>query len=316
MKYTLAFLILCLFTSCSSSKAEAQEKQSKLEVTNSLTSEHIKIPATGVSLIPPIGSELSSVTTGFEKDGIPIVVVIDHPNSSYEIELANNNVEHIKSRGGKDISKEEIVINDFSATLFSMQMNPTAAGLSLIIGNSSSAAVIMAVCPINDSIAYEQIRESLLSVYYEQGTVSDPTDRMDFEFDLTNTKFAYNQYLKGNYVYTLKGNDIDFKSLTPILTVSQYVEQEPERLYELIFTGIEKDGYETTKEIYSSRKTVNGYDAFERIVDGNLNNQKCQMYFLVVSDKKKAVLIQGIVKSDFKNSIDSVRSLAHTIKLK
>lgn len=316
MKYIFAFLALCFCTSCSSSTAEAQEEQHPKEITNSLTSKHVKIPATGISLIPPVGSELSSVTTGFEKDGIPVVVAIDHPNSSYEIELANNDVEHIKSRGGKNIEKEELQINDYSATLFSMQMNPTASGLSLIIGNSSSAAVIMAVCPINDSIAFEQMRESLLSVFYEQSNISDPKDMMDFELELTSTPFEYSQYLGGNYVYTLNGNEVEVNSVEPIIIVSQYVGQEPERLYELLFTGIEKDGYDTKKEIYSSHKTVNGYVAYERIVEGTLNNQKCQMYFLTVSDKKKSVVVQGIVKSDFKHTIDSVRSLAHTIKLK
>jgi hypothetical protein len=52
------------------------------------------------------------------------------------------------------------------------------------------------------------------------------------------------------------------------------------------------------------------------VIAGKINGMKSQIYQLIILGEDKAIAIQGIVKTDFENTLREIKKLAKTITLK
>ncbi len=84
----------------------------------------------------------------------------------------------------------------------------------------------------------------------------------------------------------------------------------------MLVSSLEK--YGLTEKVLKNISTtnVNGQLAYEVEVYGKMQGKSSLIYLLIVTGQDKAIVIQGIVKSDFDTNLKKIKNLAKTIKLK
>lgn len=309
----LIFLFYFATTSC------AQSNIKKDEIQNVHTSGHVEIAGTGVSLIPPPNYHLSLNFPGFMKNQNSAIFVSHYTNQNFEISLEQFGKEYYSKKGATKIIERKLTINGYNASLLEMTASSMSKGFGLVIGDSLSSVMIMALCPFSDSTETNELRKSLLTIYYDKKSILSPLESANFSIDITSSNFKFVDYAGGSYIYTVNGKPVDYSSLESRISISPLMAasfQDAKIISETMVQSMINNGFILSKEVFKSNENINGFIASERIFDGTVNGQKCKMYLLVIIDSENALVIQGVIKSDFDKSLDKIKTIAHTAKFK
>jgi PBP1b-binding outer membrane lipoprotein LpoB len=307
--FSIILLIIITLTSC------AQPESGIDEIKNSLTKDHIPISGTGVSLIPPQGYNLASNFPGFMKDQQSAIFVSQFMNQSYEITLSENGKEYYKNKGANNIIEKQLRINGFNATLIEMSANTNNKAFGLVMGDSSSSVMIIATCSLQDSTEINSLKKSVLSIHYDKNSISSPLESANFKINLSESSFKLSDYAGGSFVFTKNGARVDF-STRHIIYVSPLPSangNESNRNLQRMFQSMVANGFIYSKEVFTSNEDVNGYNASERVFEGDLNGEPCKMYLLILTESDGTLCFQGVIKSDYEKSINEIKRIAHNI---
>lgn len=133
-------------------------------ITNEFTDAHFALPGTQVSIAPPVDFRYSEALSGFEIDDAQITVATMeggfHENST---KLAKAKLE---AEGFTDVMNYKVKINGVSA-IYAEGTSGSSKQCQLVIGDDSSAVLIVGTANASNTALLTEIKNSILSVIYE-----------------------------------------------------------------------------------------------------------------------------------------------------
>lgn len=179
MKYrSLVVLILGIAVSSDAQKLNAYE---------SGTNEHVLIPGTNISMIPPDMYVLSEEYKGFHnpEDQTSMIMVMEIPGSYYETSSSFTK-EKLVDQGMVLTLNKEVKVNGYDGNLLELVQvanDMTFAKSILIYGDSASTTMINGVYLKDSESLGEQINESITSTVVNKHLNIDPRGALDYNLN-------------------------------------------------------------------------------------------------------------------------------------
>lgn len=181
MKYFKLFLFTILLQ-------QGLSQSTKVQINTTFTENHLFIPTTKLSIIPPDGFDLSKTFIGF-KNGKSSIQFMEQEGGCFNIITSNLNREYLTSQGKKVIGFEKVTVNQLDGYLLSFEQEQTTT--QLIFGNSTYCATLTGTYPNDDKIIKLEIDKSIKSIFLDSTRIASPLEFAEFDIDLslTNLKF-------------------------------------------------------------------------------------------------------------------------------
>lgn len=196
-------IISIIITLCVSLCAFGQKS-----IDNKLTDRHLNVTGTKVSLIPPKDFTQALNFLGFQHDqsGSSIMILdIPGPYSRTSEALTEEN---LRSQGVESAAIEKLTLNGLPALFVSGKQS--AYGLEfakfiLVFGTEKETIMINGASPGDSDSISNQVKEAMLSVYYEAGKKTDPFEAVDYSIDVSATKLKFGKSVANSLVYSVDG---------------------------------------------------------------------------------------------------------------
>ncbi len=271
--------------------------QEKIE--NTITDDHVNIPSSKVSLIPPVGFTKSTLISGFQDltTGSSILL-IDMPAPYSKIAPAFTK-ENLMSKGIEILSKEEYIINGLPAILINAQQIISGSIYSktlLILGNETESMMIQGTCNNLNKAEIETIKTTLLAIVYDPEKEIDPFDNLGYTLDVSaaNLKFANSIMAGFSMTYTMDGKSPTASEDKTSLIVAKSVSKLPIedkkgfalKNFKNYPLGLEE--IESINEI-----TIDGISGYEIIAKCLSNEEPSSVYHVILFGDQMNYLFLG-----------------------
>ena len=287
-------------------------------INNIKTDKHVNIPGTRLYLIPPPGFIVSKSFLGLQK-GNNGIVVYDIVGGSYYTNAATFDRNGFEQKGARVFDYRQIKVNGYPAKYLLTQGDMTSTAHALAFGDSTFCTLVMATYINTDEATGRDILRALNSIYYDKNKKIDPFETAYFTLDDRDSKYKFFQYTANLYTYTIGGVDKGKNNTFPVVIVTQLPKPEnssAKSIAELMIQKSVQYGMGNLKVKNSSTNKVNGYDAYEAEVYGDMQGQNRLIYQLVIVKDDEAIVIEGVADNDFLDNLNDFKKLAHTVKFK
>lgn len=293
-------------------------------ISNKLTTEHVSIAGTKVSLIPPAGFDKSVNFTGFQQNNnSSSIMIVEIPGPFSEI-IKGFTKSGLKTQGVDLIDKRDLKIDNFPAVF--IEAEQAAYGIPftkyiLTFGTDSNTTMINGMFPkeLSEPMSAE-ILESILSVVYESNKDVYPFDEIEFKVDIENTKLKYANVIANAALYTVDGKvptesaDKTFYSIArslgeiEIIDKKQYAIDRFKKIASVTDINPEK----------ITDIEINGFSGYEIIAQGTNNKTGSaeQIYFVMLFNHNLYYLLIGVAEDNFENNIELFNKVTNTFRLK
>lgn len=294
--------------------------QNKIE--NVITKEYINIKGTKISLIPPKGFTNGVNFLGLQQnESGSSIMILDIPGPYTEISSGINK-ENLLSKGIEVSNIENLTINSRPAIFVTGIQNAYGniyTKFILIFGTNNETIMINGVYPENMKDVGDEIKKSILTVFYETDKKNNPFDTLDYTIDVSETKLKFAKSMSNSLIFSVDGqvpttsndksNLIVAKSFSEITT-------EDKKLFcinRLKQNPIEIKNIEYTKEI-----TIDGVSGYEIYAKGK--NKKTgeteNIYQVVLFSDKLYYILLGTTNDETGKSIVEIKQAVKTFKRK
>lgn len=160
---------------------------------NVLTSSHVSIPGTHISLVPPRGAELATSFAGLEIPESGIRIQVSEANGTSYKEVAGTlTPDGVKALGVSFVDKSPVTINGSSASLVSgtSSSDESLGVFLLVLGNDRLSAYIYGSYPASDKAAETSVKNSVLSCIFTSESVKSLSGGYSLKTNGTSFKFA------------------------------------------------------------------------------------------------------------------------------
>ena len=308
--YTLLFLLI--LSNC------AKEKNNTNDINTTKTKQHINIPGTRLFIIPPPGFKIATSFNGLQKDDDKAVIqVLDIIEGSFYTNAATFSKETFEQKGIKVYDYKEFKINGYPAKYAYVQGDLNQKAIELVFGDSTFATMLMAIYPSEDKKTEQQIKRSLKTIYYDKNFKIAPLQTAPFVLDDSKSIFKFSMFSAGMYIYTIGGKDTDDSaSFVMVISIPRDTNMQAQNISLMMLSNVEKYGFTVKKIKNISTLNLNGQQAYEAEISGEMKGKKVLIYQLIVMGQDKVVIITGNITSDFTNNLREIKKLAKTIKLR
>lgn len=282
-------------------------------ITNRLTQDHIHVPGTKISLIPPVGYKLSKTLIGFENENSSVEIM-----ESNEINFSNLDPNEIKQKfQSMDLivnSLDLIQINDLNG--FFIRIENENSATQLILGDSTYCAFIMGKYDTKDKFAQKEIEESILSAYYNSKLKYDANEVTKFEIDLSSTNLELYQYEDNEFIYNTDSlENIQHHKEGATLRITQLPTDA---------LGIQNLKAYTLELFNKLARQIDGLKAIEQgsdhkessyyILSKSTSNEKdVYLYLILIVEEETSFLVNAAsfkgLNTNMKNIITSIRKM-------
>jgi hypothetical protein len=289
------------------------------EIKNDKTTQHFNIPGTHLFLIPPEGFKTQDAFCGLKKTDKQSIQVFDLPGGNYYTNAATFNKEKFESKGAKVMIYKEVKIAGYPAKYIFMKGDNKSAAYSVVFGDSTFSCMVMGIYPSEDEKTGNQIKSALLSICYDKNRIVDPFEIAGFSLDDTKSKFRFTKYSGNMYIYS-SGNENkkpdEDEPFAIVTVIPKDSATDVKKISSLMLGNLERSGMKNKEIKNESEDKMNGYLCYEAEIYGDVQGRKSLIYQLVVTHHKKAVIIQGIAKTNYQWNLDEFKKLSHTLKFK
>ena len=140
-----------------------------------------------------------------------------------------------------------------------------------------------------------------------------------FSLDDRNSTFKFFRYSANMYMYTPGGIDNTTSSEIPFLVVTQLPGEAgvtAKMVADKMSEKMEQYGFSNTEVKNVSESTINGYEAYQSEIYGDIQGKRSVFYQCVVVDGDKIVSMQGMAKNDLETNVKAFRELTGTVRIK
>jgi hypothetical protein len=288
-------------------------------IQNSKTSKHINIPGTRLYIIPPASFTISQTPAGLRKGDNAGITVTDLVGGNYYTNAASFNRAGFDQRGIKTFDFQVIKVNGYPAKYVSLQGDADARMYWLVFGDSTFSTMVMGVYPARDATSGKEILGALNTIYYDKNEKIDPFAAAAFSIDDSQSKFKFFQYATNMYVYTIGGRDNKNDPDAPFLVLTQMPIEKgmtAKNVGDMMLSKLEGYGLTNATVKNGTSEKINGYDAYEAEVHGQMHGKNSLMYQCVIANGDNVISMQGVAKDNFDENLAAFKGLAHTIRIK
>jgi hypothetical protein len=275
------------------------------------------IVGTHISILPIKGYKPATSFYGLQRDSVTGIQVYDYTNRNYFESIVGFDEAGLKAKGANIYSYKQLSIDGYNARYAVMQGDTGVKVATLLFGDSSFTAILVAAYAQNDVALEKQVEQSLLAAKYNKKAKVDPFALSAFKLNDANSTYKYAKNAGDNmYLYALNGEVKDSYMSESSLTAMAINSDSPlnaEELVKQVLEDMKKYGLNEAVTTYQSSKTINGYTAFELITYGNVAREKHAVYHMAVVKGNRGFIVQGVAVSDFETTIQQFEQLAHTV---
>ncbi len=299
------------------------ENEKGKQINNELNESYVSIPATKVSLIPPEGFTPAINFNGFEQAKNNSSIMVVEVSSPFDKISKGFTEEGLKSRGITMRSKEDLIVNGYKGVFITSEQfayGSTFLKYILVFGNDTSTIIINGMYPKDFQELGDEIKTSILSVVYEPGKETDPLESMNFEIDVSSTKFQFATMISNSLLFTVDGlvpTQSDDKTILIVGTSSGKILVEDEKQFAIdrmkeypSFVKVESENINSI-----TIDDVSGYEIVSYGQDDKTGEPEMVYQIMLFSDNLY-YLIVGIAKDNFEENLEIFRTVSKTFKRK
>jgi len=294
--------------------------QNKIE--NKLTDEHKNIKGTKISLIPPKGFINGINFLGLQQaESGSSIMILDMPGP-YSAISAGINKENLLSKGIELSKMQKLEVNGLPAIFITGTQNSNETIYTkfiFVFGTESETIMINGAYPENLKKVGNEIRKSMLTVFYEADKKINPFDALDYTIDVSNTKLKFGKSMSNLLMFSVDGQVPTSSSDKTNLIVAKSFSQittEDKKLFcinRLKQTPIDITSIEYTNEITIDE--VSGYEIIAKAKNKKTGESENIYQVILFSDKLYYILF-GSTNDETDKSIDEIRRAIKTFKRK
>lgn len=284
------------------------------------TEEHIKVPGTKCSLIPPADFVAAANFSGFQNAATGASIMINELPAPYQSLVDSFTEEALKSRGMTLIKKQTIDFNGSKATLIDLSQSANGTiylKQMLIFGDTKGTVLVNGIYPETSKGIEVKIKDALLSTVYSPSQNDNPLKAATFTIDTKNTDFKLIKYMSGSLLYSTDGK---IPTQKPTLIVGNSLVKVPnenqkkyseERLKKL--PGGALNEIKTINEII-----IDNLKGYEIVANGKTKEGKTELIYQVMlfNEMGDYYIIVGQAKEEFDKYLESFKKVATTFKRK
>lgn len=289
---------------------------------NKLSDVHQGIKGTKISLVPPKGFTNGLNFLGLQQtESGSSIMVLDIPGSYSETSKAVTQ-ENMLSKGVEVTNIENLIINGLPAIFATGTQNANGNVYTkyiLVFGTENETIMINGVFPQNLKKVGEEIKKSMLTVYYEPQKIINPFEALDYKIDISETKLKFAKGISNTLVYTIDGKlptASDDKTTLIIAKSFSPVMQEDKKLFainRLKQTPIDIEKIEYIKDI--SIDGISGYEIYAKAKSKKTMETENVYQVILFSDKLYYILF-GTTNDETTQSIEQLKKAVKTFKRK
>lgn len=294
--------------------------QKKIE--NKLTDEHQNIKGTKVSLIPPKGFTDGINFLGLQQtESGSSIMILDIPGPYSETSKGITK-ENMLSKGVEVEKIENLTINGLPAIFVTGTQNAYGniyTKFILVFGTVNETIMINGVYPENLKKVGDEIKKSMLTVFFEADKKINPFEALDYSIDVSKTKLKFGKSMSNSLIFSVDGQVPTTSNDKTNLIVAKSFSQitiEDKKLFcinRLKQTPIEIENIEYTNEI-----TIDGISGYEIFAKGK-NKKSAEtenIYQVILFSDKLYYILFGTTNDETDNSIDEIKKAVMTFKRK
>lgn len=309
MRIKLLFIALSLSLSACGQSTESKKQNS----------EKTLVLGTRIYIEQPENFNPSKDFIGFE-NGQSLIQFIDLFGGNYSSNAKNFTKENFEKKGVKVLDFKELKIDDYPAKLAFIQGNPNQKSLQLVFGDNEFSVMVMAFIPDFEKDKIEEIEKSLMTIGYDKKRDVDPFEIAFFELDDSKSLYKYSKTASNIFLYSKDGVKKDNYNGESFYMVNQIPTETPNMNPKLLFdnnlNSLKNNGLVISERKVTDRKKLNGFDCYEELIIGTLNNEETQIIMTSVVNGTRAVLINGLIKDNFETTLSEFDKLTNELKMK
>lgn len=292
------------------------------EIENKLTDNHQSIKGTKISLIPPIGFTEGLNFLGLQQsESGSSIMIIDIPGPYSETSRGITK-ENLLGKGIEVDQIENLIINEIPAIFVTGIQNTSGNSYTkyiLVFGTDRETIIINGASPENLKKIGEEVKKSMLSVYYESDRKIDPFESLDYKIDVSEAKLKFGKSMANSLMFSVDGqiptSSSDKTKLIVTKSFSQMM-QEDKKLFSinrLKQTPIEIKNIEYTNEITIDE--ISGYEIHAKgtnLKTGEIEN----IYQVILFSDNFYYILFGTTNDETSESIEKLKKAVKTFKRK
>ena len=292
LRIPIVFLALLLLLS------GCQKKEARV-LQNTITDEHVWIPGTKVSIIPPPDFVPAPDWPGYaQQSTTSSVMVVEIPGPFAETVAGFDQEDQMASRGMDLISKEDLKFDQYPAQF--LEINQSAFGVSfakwiLVFGDENHTVMVNGVYPKGNEALSKDIRKAVESTVYEPEKEFDPLDAVNFSIDVAGTPLQLTTSMGGSLAYTKDGEvptaSEDGASFMVSNSLGEYPVEDPEEFTQLRLEQLDL-GFEVETESFQpiTIDDMEGYEALAYGTNEETGNKELVLLTMLYTESKYYIM--------------------------
>ncbi len=310
-KILTIFLLSTFLTACVQKKID-----------NKLTEEHQNIKGTKISLIPPRGFTDGLDFVGLQQiESGSNIMILDIPGPYSEV-LAGIDKEKML-RKGVDVSKiEKLIINGLPAVFVTGTQNVYGnvyAKLILVFGTDNETIMINSIYPENSKKFGDEIKESMLTAYYEADKKINPFDALDYTIDVSETKLKFGKRISNALLFSVDGQvPTASEDKTNLIVTKSFSERIEKDKKQFSFNRLEQTPIQIDNVEYTNEITIDGISGYELYAKGKdlKSGETENVYQVILFSDKLYYILFGTTNDETYRSIEEIKKAVKTFKRK
>ncbi|WP_294679929.1 hypothetical protein [uncultured Fluviicola sp.] len=288
------------------------------EIINEKTNQHIRIPGTRVFLIPPKGFTIAKGFLGLRKGDDAYIQIFDLVGGSFYSNARSINRENFEAAGMKVYDYSEFQFDNYPAKYIYLRGTNLLNSYQLTFGDSTFSAMMLSAFYPDDKEMEKQVKECILSAYYDTSVKIDPFETAYFSIDESSTKYKFQEYAANIYAYSVDGvkSEDTFSPTVMITQLPAEANSTYETLIESMINGLKQNSFIQTGIVSSTEKTINGFKGYEKIVKGYFKRKKVTVYYLAFIKDDISIVFCGITHAEDDSDLKDFVTFSSTMKLK
>ncbi len=289
---------------------------------NVLTSEHINVMGTKISLIPPDGFIKATNFLGFQQSQSGSTIMVLDISGPFSETSKGMTKERFLSQGVEVKNVEKLTLNNLPAILVTGEQNAYGnvyTKFVLCFGTEKETILINGATPNNLKEISSSVKNSILTSYYEADKRINLFDVVDYSIDYSKSKIQFAKSVSNSLIFTTDGI-IPTKSSdkTSLIIAKSFSKTSIEDRKLFCLNRLKQLPIEITKTDSVIETSIDGVSGFEIIATGKdkktgSKEKVCQV--ILFSDDLYYILY-GSTNQDYDNNIKEIKKVIATFKRK
>lgn len=287
------------------------------------TKDHVAIPGTKTSMIPPPGFVAATNFTGFQQPETGASILVAEIETGAE-SLANGFTEQaLATRGMKLLQKQNVDLHGTKATMLKVRQEANGSVYQkqmLVFGDNSTAVLATGTYPENNVESEAAIKTSLLSAYYNRQSKASSEPASAFTVDVAGTAFKFAKNLAGSVLYTTDGKvSSESPDKAVIIIANSLGKTSSGDKKQFSIASLQKlPQCQTNKVQDISPVTINGLSGYEIIANGKGPKNEDQLVYQVLLFRANGEYFQlvGLTDNNFEPRLTEFKTVFKTFKAK